>query len=1427
MVSEPSQAFSESLGVRFNGTNYSLWEFSFRTFVEGKGLYSYLDGSTPAPTVSVSKTSELLAWKINNAKVLSYIINSVDPAIALTLRAFSSAAEIWTHLRHTYSQVNVSRLFDLEFAISNLVQGDLDINGYYLAATHLWTELDLLNMSTLSSAASLEIQKERKRTRTLQFLMKLRPEYETIRSQIIAENKTDLNVIIGDLIRFETRLRTQAQLDSATAGGHTATAFAASRPRPQFVPSHPNQNSAHHGSYSQSQLTPSTTTGEVRCRFCNEIGHPISLCRKRNMCNYCKKSGHIISDCRKRMSKNSQAKGSSSGYAVQTNYPPPPSSIHSLSAGSTMSSDSTIDSMVQAALQRVLPQALNAAFATVGISGTPSSTPWFIDSASFNHMTGNAGLFTTYSPISNRHIEVANGQHLPIAGIGRIETPTITLPNTLHVPRLVPNLVSVGQLIDDGCVVAFGPNGCQVQDRQTKEVMGTGSKVGCNFYLDHLAAASSSQDSVKDGSSFVFSAQLDSSTIWRLWHARLGHPHKDRLQYMFSKQLLPNKFDVGKFVVPDCKHCIGAKTTALPFSSSTTSVSAPFDLIHTDLWGPSPVTSRNGYRYYALFVDQYTRYTWIFFLRAKSELYSVLRDFVQMIKTQFNTTIKTFRSDPGGEYTSQALYEFYKSQGILYQHSCPGVSEQNGLVERKHRHILDLARAILLQSSVPSTFWVEAVNTVVYLINRQPTRVLKNLTPYECLFRRRPDYSRLRVFGCTCFVLLPKKDRSKLMSKTVQCVFLGYTDHHKGYLCYDARQRRLYTAYHVVFLENSYYYPLPNQPPTSIHEVQFPHFEDNQMVSDLDAIPIQDSTAPIITPHDDVTSDNLPTSHLNSPSSTATTSAPSLAPAEPPTVAPRRSSRQNQGQPPPRYTDYVTYATSAVAIPSSYKEACLDPRWNQAMKEENQALIDNGTWTIVPRPDDATVIGSRWVYTIKFKPDGTIDRYKARLVAQGYRQEYGIDYDETFAPVAKMQTVRMLLALAAQKVWPLYQLDVKNAFLHGQLKETVYMECPPGYNQASEGMVCLLNRSLYGLKQAPRAWFETFQTLILDSGFQQSSNDPSLFTKTTTRGITILLIYVDDMILTGSDEDGISDIRKILSSQFQVKELGELSYFLGLQIHRSAQGILVNQAKYVTDLLNLAHMADARPAPTPIELNLKLSKDDGELLSDPTSYRKLVGSLIYLNSTRPDVAYAVQIVSQFMAHPRAPHMNAVTRILRYLCGTRDLGIFFPSIGSTSLTAFADADYAGCVDTRRSTSGWCVRFGSAFVSWRCKKQERVSKSSTEAEYRSMSDVCSEIVWLTRLLSDLGVTISLPVDLFGDNTSAIQIATNPVLHERTKHIETHIHYIRDLVNSGVVRLHYLSSEDQIADLLTKAVPSSRHWFLSGKLMMRTHHQFEGGC
>ncbi|RHN52451.1 putative RNA-directed DNA polymerase [Medicago truncatula] len=485
------------------------------------------------------------------------------------------------------------------------------------------------------------------------------------------------------------------------------------------------------------------------------------------------------------------------------------------------------------------------------------------------------------------------------------------------------------------------------------------------------------------------------------------------------------------------------------------------------------------------------------------------------------------------------------------------------------------------------------------------------------------------------------------------------------------------------------------------------------------------------------------------------------------------------------------------------------------MAKEIQALESNNTWILCPLPEGKSAIGCKWIYKIKYHSDGSIDRYKARLVAKDYSQVQGIDYHDTFAPVAKLVTVRLLLSIAAIKNWPLYQFDVNNAFLQGDLSEEVYMKLPPGFSHKEKPCVCKLNKSIYGLKQASRQWFSKFSTTLIQKGFRQSISDYSLFTYNCDQTTIFVLVYVDDIIITGNNENAISKIKKFLAQSFSIKDLGNLSYFLGIEVSRSKKGIFLCQRKYTLDILSDSGMTGCRPSDFPMEQHLRLRPNDGTPLSDPTVYRRLVGRLLYLTVTRPDIQYAVNTLSQFMQSPYSSHFDAATRVLRYLKGSVGKGLFLSASSSINLVGYADSDWAGCPTTRRSTTGYFTMLGSNPISWKTKKQPTISRSSAEAEYRSLATLSSELQWLKYLLSDLGIDHPQPITIYCDSQAAIHIAENPVFHERTKHIEIDCHFVREKIKSGLIAPSYIRSSDQLADIFTKPLGGDAYKRILGKL------------
>ena len=385
------------------------------------------------------------------------------------------------------------------------------------------------------------------------------------------------------------------------------------------------------------------------------------------------------------------------------------------------------------------------------------------------------------------------------------------------------------------------------------------------------------------------------------------------------------------------------------------------------------------------------------------------------------------------------------------------------------------------------------------------------------------------------------------------------------------------------------------------------------------------------------------------------------------------------------------------------------------------------------------------------------------------------------SPVAKFNTVRVLIALAAKCRWDILQLDMKNAFLHGKLEE-VYMLLPPGYHLTdNRNQVCKLKKALYGLKQSPRAWFGRFTKAMIELKYHQARGDHTLFIKHgSTRNVTILLVYLDDILITGGDCEEIQRLTKALSRQFEMKDLGQLKYFLGIEVAYSKDGIALSQHKYILDLLQETEQLGCKPTTTPLDVNVKIGKGEDGAVVDNVFYQGLIGKLIYLNHTRPDVSYAVSLLSQFMSEPHEIHLRAAYKILSYLKFTARQGLFFRWEGGLSLEVYTDSDWARSVTDRRSTSGYCTFLGGSLITWRSKKQ--VSLSSAEAELRALKRGVSECRWLKHLLEDIGVYNAAGISLHCDNQSALAIAKNPVQHDRTKHMALNRHYLAENIDRG---------------------------------------------
>ncbi|GJY35139.1 retrovirus-related pol polyprotein from transposon TNT 1-94 [Tanacetum coccineum] len=465
--------------------------------------------------------------------------------------------------------------------------------------------------------------------------------------------------------------------------------------------------------------------------------------------------------------------------------------------------------------------------------------------------------------------------------------------------------------------------------------------------------------------------------------------------------------------------------------------------------------------------------------------------------------------------------------------------------------------------------------------------------------------------------------------------------------------------------------------------------------------------------------------------------------------------------------------------PKNIKEAIQDESWTMAMQEELNQFKTNDVWSLVPPPKNQTIIGTKWVFKNKLDENGIVSRNKARLVAQGYNQQEGIDFDETYAPVARLESIRILLAYACAHDFKLFQMDVKSAFLNGFINEEVYVAQPPGFVDFEKpNHVFKLKKALYGLKQAPKAWYDRLKAFLLDHLYTMGLVDNTLFTKKRNSHIIIVQIYVDDIIFGSTCQELCDDFSKIMHDEFEMSMMGELNFFLGLQIKQLEDGIFFNQSKYVKEMLKKFGLEDSKPIKTPMSSETKLTRDeDGEPIDD-TKYRGMIGSLLYLTASHPNIMFSICLCARFQEAPKTSQLEAVKKIFQYIKGTSHLGLWYPKGTILETIVYADSDHVGDYVDRKSTSGVCTFVGCCLTSWFSKKQTALAISTTEAEYVSAGKACQQALWMKQALVDYDIKLD-DIPVLCDNKGAIDLSKNLVLHSRTKHIEIRHHFLRDNV------------------------------------------------
>lgn len=847
-----------------------------------------------------------------------------------------------------------------------------------------------------------------------------------------------------------------------------------------------------------------------------------------------------------------------------------------------------------------------------------------------------------------------------------------------------------------------------------------------------------------------------------------------------------------------CDSCVRGKMARCSYENTYSETSKQsLEALHVDLCGPFRIASLNGKKYMLTVVDQFSRRYFVAFLKTKDEASQALQNLIRRRENELNTKVKRIRSDNGLEFVNEDLQQYLNRKGIKHEKTIAYSPRSNGAAERANRTLLDKARTLLIDSQLPLHFWAEAVATAEYIHNITPTKTRRDKTPMELWNSKKPSVRHLKPFGCLAYYKVHNNKRHKLEAKAKRGVFIGYSRERKAYRIFDMEEGKMYETSDVIFdeLKNGY---IPNEEQKKqVNYMDIDYYVDSlkDPESERDAtLTLQDQEDVTTTNTGEQNTSNIDTEEDEEGQNTS-----------------RRPVRDRKM--PTRYDDYQVYATTD-PTPESYDSAITANeanQWKCAMDEEISSLEMHNVWEPVDRPKNKKVIKSRWVYMIKNIKDEKY--YKARLVAVGCGQKQGIDFEESFSPVMKWDSLRMLLALAARKNSIVKFYDVKTAYLNGLLNEEIYMEAPKGF-ELTDNKVYLIKRSIYGLPQSGRCWYKKFSEILEQASLKKLKSDPSVYMKREDDEYIYIGIYVDDFLVVASSEEMIDKVIDSVMKNIEIKETTDSNMFLGLQIKQTEDEIILSQGNYVKKILEKFGMQDCNSVKTPgVVGDKQLDNYEDSKVYSQKKYQEAIGSVMYLaTGTRPDISYTVSRLSQYNRDPREVHWNAVKRLFRYLKGTLDYCIKYKSTEG-KLNACTDASWSTTPDAK-SYSGYLLKIGESLIGWKSGKQKLVALSTMEAELIAACDCVCAVRWISGLLEELGESslISKPTNIRTDSKALMDWVNNQKVSCRTRHINRKFHFIKDDMEQGDVQFMHQNTKLLEADAMTKHLSSD---ILSGHM------------
>ncbi|KAF7334060.1 Retrovirus-related Pol polyprotein from transposon TNT 1-94 [Mycena venus] len=1103
-------------------------------------------------------------------------------------------------------------------------------------------------------------------------------------------------------------------------------------------------------------------------------------------------------------------------------------------------------------------------------SSTSASVDMIVDSGATRHFSPDRAKFITFKEIPPVPIRAADGRSFSATGKGSYQTffpmgpgqrPTrATLLNTYYSPHMAYTLISVSTLDRAGFAVHVSDGKCLFRSPNPAR------KPVAIFPIIRGLYRAVSSATAPVTSPIIEATYLASRTVTiSELHRRMGHINHDDLRAAVKAGTITG-VNLDMDSKPQwCEVCVQAKAKrqAIPKKAKEPRPTEYGGKIVTDLKGKISVQSISGAQYAMTFTDLATHEEKPYFLKKKSEAFANYQKYEAWVMVQRGAKIKVLGTDNGGEFTSKEFETHLEKAGTFHQLTVHDTPSENGVAERGQRTHIEQVRAMLIQSGLPKYLWAEAWCHSVWLRNRSPTAALPNsITPMEKATKREPNLSKLLEWGTAVWVKV--KDAGDLQIRAKKVHFVGYDLRAKGMRLWPGTRRIMVerdprlrgSGMMMTFSNVPQSYPIRRKYPPKSANVE--RNEQNRGLTDANDPPVPENLRATPPPPE---SNPVP-SQIPTPEVPAEQTIPQL----PPHVRTRRTEVEKLGQPeqntgrghrqrkaPGFYhnlntvlgsaesttedtaamfeflededeseseldleddvvedrTIVVEFAMVTENVPLTLRQAITGPdadRWKAAARSEFSQLDKLNTWDIVEAPVGAKVIRNHCVLVIKKDAYNQINKYKVRLVANGRTQIHGIHYTETYAPVVRHATLRVLLTFGAVRDWEIHQADVKNAYLNAPIDETVYMApTPPGRR-----LVCRLNKGLYGTKQGGRTWYLKLRETFILLGYTVLQADNAVFISRDK--LTIVAAATDDFTIIGQTLEHVDRIKSQLNGHFELVDLGEINWLLGIHItrDRKARTISLSQTAYVDQIVAQMGVSDAAPSATPMDPGIDLDLDSPGVSSniltadETTLYCKGVGLTMYATITHPEITHHVSILSQYMHEPRSTHLKVLRRVVKYLGGVRSYQLVLGGSDLT-LTGYSDASWAA----RRSTSGYAFYLGTSLVDWSSKKQPIVTLSSTESEYVALTHASKNLLWLRKLLSELHIPIPKPTTLFCDNQSAIVLTKNGAFHARTKHIDNRYHFIRQTVSDGHAVILYCPTNDMIADVFMK--PLSRPKFV----------------